>query len=514
LGMNVIGLTIYIHEYCVLKAARAYMVNRNLEEHGEIIKLFPTAQDIEDEKFDFHYSVFMVSKETPEKLAEVAESISEIKEVVADYISLSNEDVTNYTNVLKREETALASGAARTSETKNGSVQKKANKPVTNRSVRVDIEKLDVLMNLVSELIIAKNGLVSISSTSQVALEHGFSEQIEYLERVTTNLHESVMRVRMVPIESVVNRFPRMIRDLSKKLNKEMELYMSGEETELDRTVIDEIGDPLMHLLRNAADHGLESNEERQRLGKNSVGSIFLEAYQEGNNVVIEVRDDGSGINVDKIKKKALERGTITEDQAARMSDKEIIDLLFQPSFSTAEQVTDVSGRGVGLDVVKTKIETLGGEIEVRSVLGEGSTFIIRLPLTLAIIQALMVMIGREKFALPLGSIQTVENIPNTDVRMIQGKEVINLRGSVIPIIRLGEVLDCVKAENEPEEFVIVVVKKGERLAGLVVDELIGQQEIVIKSIGKYIKAHKIVSGSTILGNGEVSLILDVNSLI
>jgi two-component system chemotaxis sensor kinase CheA len=305
-----------------------------------------------------------------------------------------------------------------------------------------------------------------------------------------------------------------MIRDLSKKLNKEMELYMSGEETELDRTVIDEIGDPLMHLLRNAADHGLESNEERQRLGKNSVGSIFLEAYQEGNNVVIEVRDDGSGINVDKIKKKALERGTITEDQAARMSDKEIIDLLFQPSFSTAEQVTDVSGRGVGLDVVKTKIETLGGEIEARSVLGEGSTFIIRLPLTLAIIQALMVMIGREKFALPLGSIQTVENIPNTDVRMIQGKEVINLRGSVIPIIRLGEVLDCVKAENEPEEFVIVVVKKGERLAGLVVDELIGQQEIVIKSIGKYIKAHKIVSGSTILGNGEVSLILDVNSLI
>jgi len=514
LGMNVIGLTIYIHEYCVLKAARAYMVNRNLEEHGEIIKLFPTAQDIEDEKFDFHYSVFMVSKETPEKLAEVAESISEIKEVVADYISLSNEDVTNYTNVLKREETALASGAARTSETKNGSVQKKANKPVTNRSVRVDIEKLDVLMNLVSELIIAKNGLVSISSTSQVALEHGFSEQIEYLERVTTNLHESVMRVRMVPIESVVNRFPRMIRDLSKKLNKEMELYMSGEETELDRTVIDEIGDPLMHLLRNAADHGLESNEERQRLGKNSVGSIFLEAYQEGNNVVIEVRDDGSGINVDKIKKKALERGTITEDQAARMSDKEIIDLLFQPSFSTAEQVTDVSGRGVGLDVVKTKIETLGGEIEARSVLGEGSTFIIRLPLTLAIIQALMVMIGREKFALPLGSIQTVENIPNTDVRMIQGKEVINLRGSVIPIIRLGEVLDCVKAENEPEELVIVVVKKGERLAGLVVDELIGQQEIVIKSIGKYIKAHKIVSGSTILGNGEVSLILDVNSLI
>ncbi len=259
---------------------------------------------------------------------------------------------------------------------------------VASRSVRVDIDKLDVLMNLVSELIIAKNALVSVTSGdngAEVGSGQIFHENIEYLERVTTNLHESVMKVRMVPIESVVNRFPRMIRDLNRKLNKKMELYMTGEDTELDRTVIDELGDPLMHLLRNSADHGLESNEERVRLGKPEVGSIFLDAYQDGNNVTIEVRDDGGGIDTEKVRRKALEKGTITLQQAEAMTDKDYIDLLFQPSFSTADQISDVSGRGVGLDVVKTKIESLGGSIEARTVKGQGSTFVIQLPLTLAI---------------------------------------------------------------------------------------------------------------------------------
>lgn len=518
IGMNVVGVTVYIQEYCVLKGARAFMVNRTLEEFGEIIKLFPSAQDLEDEKYDFDYSAFIITKEAPEKIIKVASNVSEVKEVVADYIKLSEEDVEYYTAALKQDEAAAAQPKAvkdaGSLKAGNAPAQKQAAKPVANRSVRVDIDKLDVLMNLVSELIIAKNGLISISGQTDIMLDNNFHEQIEYLERVTTNLHESVMKTRMVPIESVVNRFPRMIRDLSKKLEKEMELYMTGEETELDRTVIDEIGDPLMHLLRNAADHGLESNAERESTGKNPVGSIYLDAYQDGNNVVIEVRDDGAGINTEKIKKKAIERGTITEDQAQRMTDKDFIDILFQPSFSTAEQVTDVSGRGVGLDVVKTKIEALGGEIEAKTKLGEGSNFIIRLPLTLAIIQSLMVIIGDEKFALPLGSIQTVENIPNTEVKTIQGKEVINLRGNVVPVVRLGNILNCKRPEKDPEELLIVIVKKGERLAGMVVDELIGQQEIVIKSIGKYIKNHKIISGATILGNGEVALILDVNSLV
>ena len=381
--------------------------------------------------------------------------------------------------------------------------------------MRVDIEKLDVLMNLVSELIIAKNSLVSInSSEGDEKSDAAFNEQIEYLESVTTNLHESVMKVRMVPIESVVNRFPRMIRDLSKKLNKKMELHMTGEDTELDRTVIDEIGDPLQHLLRNSADHGLEDNEERIALGKEEVGNIYLDAYQDGNNVNIEVRDDGAGINVEKVRNKAIEKGTITAEQAENMSDKEIIDLLFRPSFSTAEKITDVSGRGVGLDVVKTKIEGLGGNIECKSVIGEGSSFIIRLPLTLAIIQALMVELGPEKYAIPLGSIETIEDVLVSDIRYVQTKEVINLRGTVIPLIRLDQILDIEAGSKEVESLTVVIVKKGNKLAGLVVDNLIGQQEIVIKSIGSYINCSKMIGGATVLGDGEIALILEVNALV
>lgn len=289
---------------------------------------------------------------------------------------------------------------------------------------------------------------------------------------------------------------------------------MSGEETELDRTVVDQIGDPLMHLLRNSADHGLESAAVRKERGKPEVGSIFLDAYQDGNNVVIEVRDDGNGIDTTAVKNKAIERGVITPEQGEAMSEKEIINLLFNAGFSTAKVVSDVSGRGVGLDVVKSMIESLSGEVEVKSKLGEGSTWTIRLPLTLAIIQALMVEIGDEKYAIALGSIQTIEDIPPSDVNLVQAKEVIQLRDLVIPLIRLNEILDIPSKKNPEENLVVVVVKKGDKLAGLVVDELIGQQEIVIKSLGKYISKCKIISGATVLGDGEVALILDANSLI
>ncbi len=318
----------------------------------------------------------------------------------------------------------------------------------------------------------------------------------------------------MVPIESVVSKFPRMIRDLSKKLDKKMELYMSGEETELDRTVVDEIGDPLMHLLRNAADHGLESTELRLQRGKPEVGSIFLDAYQDGNNVVIEVRDDGNGIDVEAVKNKAIERGVITPEQGDNMSEKDIINLLFHAGFSTAKKISDVSGRGVGLDVVKAKIESLSGEVEVKSRLGEGSTWIVRLPLTLAIIQALMVTVGGEKYAISLGGIQTLEDISPSEVKLVQNREVINLRGSVIPLIRLSKELDIESSKSPEDNLIVVIVKKGEKLAGLVIDELMGQQEIVIKSLGKYISKCKIISGATILGDGEVALILDANALI
>ncbi|WP_313132378.1 chemotaxis protein CheA [Anaerocolumna sp.] len=516
LGMNVFGITVYIQETCILKAARAFLVFKSLEGLGEVIKSQPDIQDIEDEKFDFDFSMVLLTKESLENIKKTISNISEIQDVYIDNLILEpSADDANETeddNNHKQEK----SGSKDTGNTKtNGASTKQSSKPVVNRSVRVDIEKLDVLMNLVSELIIAKNGLVSISSSEGNSRgESGFNEQIEYLERVTTNLHESVMKVRMVPIESVTNRFPRMIRDLSKKLDKKMELYISGEETELDRTVIDEIGDPLMHLLRNAADHGLESNKERIAAGKPEVGSIFLEAYQDGNNVVIEVRDDGGGINVEKVKRKAVEKGTLTQEQADVMSEKDAIDLLFRPSFSTADTISEVSGRGVGLDVVKTKIESLGGDIEANTKLGAGSDFIIRLPLTLAIIQALMVELGTEKYAIPLGSIQTIEDVKISEIKYVHSKEVINLRGNVIPIIRLDKVLDVESNHEEADNLTVVIVSKGDRLAGLVIDNLIGQQEIVIKSIGKYITNNKIIGGATILGDGEVALILDVNTLV
>ncbi len=532
MGKKVYGLNVTIQESCILKAARAFLVFKAVEERGEIIVSDPSAQDVEDEKFDKEFTLIILSDAEIDEIIQAAESVSEIEKAEGGSIVLEKNkhykagndaavaDVPEVPEPEQKENVSVmaaepaANAVVQSAPAKADNKKQTSNKPVVNRTVRVDIEKLDSLMNLVSELIIAKNSLVSASSQEQVGAHNSFDEQIEYLESVTTNLHESVMKVRMVPIESVVNKFPRMIRDLSKKLGKKMELYMTGEDTELDRTVVDEIGDPLMHLLRNSADHGLESAEIRAERGKPAVGSIFLDAYQEGNNVVIEVRDDGNGIDVEAVKNKAIERGAITPEQAANMTDKEVIGLLFLPSFSTAKQVTDVSGRGVGLDVVKSKIESLSGEVEVKSVLGEGSTWIIRLPLTLAIVQALMVVVGNEKYAIPLGMIQTLEDIPPTDVKLVQNKEVINLRGTVIPLIYLNEVLDVESKKAEDESLIVVIVKKGDQLAGLVIDELIGQQEIVIKSLGKYIRQCKFISGATILGDGEIALILDANALI
>ena len=515
-GKKVYGLDVKVQESCILKAARAFLVYKAIEEKAEIIVCNPSAQDIEDERFDLEFSLIVVSENPLEQIINAAKNVSEIESVIGDEMNVEGLEVPETVEVggvTVIEETKPAVSAAQNQNAPAKQGDKKASKPVVNRTVRVDIEKLDVLMNLVSELIIAKNSLVSASSTEGTT-GTGFNEQIEYLESVTTNLHESVMKVRMVPIESVVSKFPRMIRDLSKKLDKKMELYMSGEETELDRTVVDEIGDPLMHLLRNSADHGLESAEVRAKRGKPAVGSIFLDAYQDGNNVVIEVRDDGNGIDVEAVKNKAIERGVITAEQGDNMSEKDIINLLFHAGFSTAKQISDVSGRGVGLDVVKSKIESLSGEVEVKSKLGEGSTWIIRLPLTLAIIQALMVTVGGEKYAISLGSIQTIEDINPSEIKLVQNSEVIHLRGNVIPLIRLSKELDIESCKAPDENMVVVIVKKGEKLAGLVVDELMGQQEIVIKSLGKYISKCKIISGATILGDGEVALILDANALI
>lgn len=528
-GLKIYGMIVTVASDCLLKAARAFLVFKAVEELGQILVYRPSSQDIEDEKFDLSFSFYVASGEGFDKLEHAASNVSEIdkvegKEITefhlegeAEQTAQAPEETKKADKEEKEEKTPAAKTESSKPKTANNS-QKQAvshKKATTSRTVRVDIEKLDMLMNQVSELIIAKNSLVAMSSSDgENNNNQSFHEQIEYLERITTNLHESVMKVRMVPIESVTQKYPRMIRDLSRTLNKKMNLVITGEDTELDRTVVDQIGDPLQHLLRNSADHGLESNEVRLERGKPEVGTIFLNAYQEGNNVVIKVGDDGNGIDTEAVKNKAIERGIVTAEQAENLSQKDIINFLFMPSFSMAKQITDISGRGVGLDVVKSGIEQLGGDVSVSTELGKGTTFTVRLPLTLAIIQALMVEIRDEIYAIALGSISNIEDIPVKDIKYVQAKEVIHLRGSVIPIIRLDKMLDIEPKEQEPDHLTVVIVQKGDQQAGLVVDNLIGQQEIVIKSLGKYINGNKLISGATILGDGDVALILDVNTLM
>ena len=514
MGNNSYQITIRLNKGCVLKSARAFIIFKTLERHSEIIKSEPKVEDIEDEKFDFEFTVVVISKEDEEVFIKELNSIAEVEEVIIKLVEAKKQVEVQAKGEAAAEQTEKNSADDAIHEVDasitQSSAELTAKKAKTGKTVRVDIARLDVLLNLVSELIIQKTRLEGLEGIERTP---SYVETLEYLERITTNLHDAVMKVRMVPVETVFNRFPRMIRDISKDIGKEVVLTMSGEETELDRTVIDEIGEPLIHLLRNAVDHGIESIDKRRELGKQDAGNIYLRAYQDGNNVVIEVEEDGQGINIDKVKKKAIDRGLINKDVANNLSKKDIIDFLFKPSFSTADKVTDLSGRGVGLDVVKTKIEALGGVVDVETELGKGSKFIIRLPLTLAIIQALLVLVGNEKYAIQLSSIHQITNINPNDIKLVQKQEVVLFRNSVIPVIRLNQVLEVQQEETVQKTLTLVIVKRGDRLTGLVVDHIIGQQEIVQKSLGKFLSHIKIITSATILGDGNVALILDVNSI-
>lgn len=514
-GLNAIKVKIVLSSSCMLKAARAFIAFNTLEQFGEVIGSYPIAEEIEDEKFEESFEVLFVTKLDEKTTQNEIMNISEIEAVITELVVLGDK-------VLEDKEVSLEEVIDAVSEripdvpqaaAKVEKKEDKGDKGKTAKTVRVDIDRLDNLMNLVSELIIIKTRLEDNDSTSS---RQNMGEAIEYLERITTSLHDAVMKVRMVPVERTFNRFPRMVRDLSKDLGKSIKLLMSGEETEVDRTVIDEIGDPLIHLIRNSIDHGIESPEIRLAAGKPEHGTVALRAYPDGNTVVIEVEDDGAGINAERVLAKALSKGLVTQKESETMPQQEIVNLLFRPGFSTAEVITDLSGRGVGLDVVKTKIESLNGTVEVKTTLGHGSKFTIRLPLTLAIIQALMVNLNKEKYALPLNNIKEITTINSKSISLVQNQEVVLYRNKTLPLIRLNEVLQVPYHEGESvskEDLIVVVVKKGDTEAGLVVDSLIGQQEIVIKSLGKYLTGVRVIAGATILGNGGVALIVDPNQL-
>jgi len=510
-SLNVFEIYIELDQKCLLKAARAFIIFQLLEKNSDVIKSVPPVNDIEDEKFDYYFTVVVITEKDKDFFVRELNTVSEVRKV--EVTEITQKHLENIKQGSEKE-AAKKSVTKEEKHEKKDAVQKPSEKKVTSKTVRVDIERLDVLMNLVSELIIIKTRLDGILSTGE--REREVSQTLESLERVTTSLHDAVMKARMVPVETVFSRFPRMIRDIAKELNKDINLHMSGEETELDRTVIDEIGEPLIHIIRNSADHGIEMPEERVAKGKDRAGNIWLRAYQDGNNVVIEVDDDGAGIDIEKVKKKIVEKGLESEEIVNGLTDEEVIQYLFLPNFSTSDKITDLSGRGVGLDAVKTKIEALGGNVEMISKRGKGSRAIIRLPLTLAIIQALLVMVGNEKYAIPLNSIREIYNLNPKDIKYVRNQEVTVLRDTVIPIIRLHDVLDREVSEDDSNKkyLTCVVVKKGEKLFGIIVDSLINQQEIVIKSIGKLLSGIRFIAGATILGDGNVALILDINSIV
>ena len=481
----------------LMKSVRAFMVFKVLEEDSEVIKSIPAVTDLEDGKFDETFDVVVITKTPLPVLIDRLEHISEIR--------VDSSQLVNFDQLpLHRDDIDVMKSDQKTTE----QVDTKRNHKI-KQTVRVDIDRLDNLMNLVGELVMHKGRLGQIASNRRIV---ELNETIEQIDRISTDLQSVVMKVRMVPIEQVFNRFPRMVRDLAKELNKEIEFIMEGKETELDRTVIDEIGDPLIHLLRNAIDHGLESPSVRTQKGKPRIGTIILRARHEGNSVFIEVEDDGAGIQIERVKNKAVAKGIITAKEAEEMTAEQAVDLLFSPGFSTAENITDVSGRGVGLDVVKSKIESLNGEIQVDSKPGQGTKFVVKLPLTLAIIQALMVAVRDEIYAIPLSTVNETTMLSSEDIRLIQNQEVIVLRGNVLPLYRLDSLLE-VPGETQSDESYVVVVHKGNKQIGLVVDRLIGQQEIVIKSLGKVLAGTPGIAGAIVAGDGNVRLILDIDTL-
>ncbi|HEY4565810.1 MAG TPA: chemotaxis protein CheA [Savagea sp.] len=520
-GYTVYEVEVTLRDDCVLKAARVFMLFEIFEKVGEVISSNPPAEQLESEEFDTTFRVTLVSTEEDPHLKEKAMKVSEVEEV--HVTTLTREAVKGTQESARSEERSPEDETKeeRTEEQVSDTPQpKKEEKKKTpkrrpaqgSKTIRVNIDRLDVLMNLFEELVIDRGRLQSIAGELH---NPELNETVERMTRVSGDLQNIILNMRMVPVETVFNRFPKMVRQVARELDKKVDLEIIGAETELDRTVIDEIGDPLVHLIRNALDHGIETPEERLAKGKPETGTITLRAYHSGNHVFIELEDDGAGVNRKKVLGKAIERGLVSEEAAETLTDKQVAELILASGFSTADQVTDVSGRGVGLDVVKNTIEGLGGYISIDSIEGKGSLFQVQLPLTLSIISVMLVELDKEIYAIPLSSIIETAIIDSSEVLNAHNQKVIDFRGNIVPLVYLKEIFEMTEGEEETSDFQsVVIVRKGEKLAGLVVDSFIGQQEIVLKSLGNYLQNVFAISGATILGNGQVALIVECNSLI
>ena len=504
-GYNAFKIRVTLAEGTIMKAVRMYMVFKAIEDSGgQILSSVPPVEDIEQEKFDREVELVVIAKQDAESLHKMISSISEIEKVTVSSIMKGQGKPKEEEE--KKEEVQQKAEIAE----EKAPEQKISQKRRLVQTVRVDIDKLDTLMNLMGELVISRSRISDILRKYNIK---EVDESLSQLNRITLDLQNVVMKIRMVPIAFVFNRFPRMVRDLAKQLSKEINFIIEGEDTELDRTFVEDIGEPLVHLLRNAIDHGIETKEERIAKGKPPVGTVVLSARHEGNNVVIEVKDDGRGIDRNAVVRKAIEKGLISEAQAESMPDEKVYELLFLPGFSTRSDATELSGRGVGMDVVKSVVESLNGTVKIESVKDRGTTITIRLPLTLAIIQALLVTVNNHVYAIPIANIDSTLNVPADKVQKLQDKLVTVIRGEIIPLVKLWEVFGL-NGHREEQYYNTVIVRMGNRKYGLVVDSLIGQEDIVIKSLGKIFNDVRIFSGGAILGDGSIALILDVSNIV
>lgn len=489
---------------CMFKTVRAGMVLDKMAEVARVVKSIPANEELDEQKLREGFQVVVTGKCDEKELQDCAKQVLEVEQVIVTTLNGS-------ASPAKEESAALPPENNCTAKTENKSANRLVADTHSAQTVRVKFDQLDKLMNLVGELVINKIALLQVTTDAH---GEGLKRVTENIDRLTADLQDLVMQVRMVPVSQVFDRFPRLVRDLSLKKGKSIDIVLEGREIEIDRTVLDEIGEPLIHLLRNGVDHGIESPEERTRSGKEKTGKIVLSAQRNGNQVIISIEDDGAGIDPEKIKASALKKGVASQTELDKMSKEQLINLVFLPGFSTAKEVTETSGRGVGMDVVKTKISALGGTVHIDSVVGRGTKTTIKLPITLAIIQAILVKDNAQTFAIPTAQVSEIVRVKNSDVRSLGRTNAILVRDHVIPMVHLHELLGLPSSNEEELELLIIYLGDENTKMGLVVDSVLRQQDILVKTLNESLSRIKGISGATILGDGQVVLVLDVSQFV